>query len=150
MSYQGDQIGARVFRSTAQSIPDNTPVFVSFDTEVYDYGDLFDINSPTKLTIRYAGLYDIFACVEFASRADVGGRVLTVVRSGALSIVCDQRPNVAGSSACISGSTSFDLAVGDTLELQVSQTNSGGAAVDLLAVPDRAPVLAVVRIPYLR
>ncbi len=50
-------IGCRVYRSTAQSIPNNTITPLSWDTEVYDIGGCWSPTYPDRLVAPVAGYY---------------------------------------------------------------------------------------------
>lgn len=59
-------IGARVVRSSTQSIPNNTDTDILFSSASYDTDTFWVVGTPTRLTVPYDGYYTLDAFVEFA------------------------------------------------------------------------------------
>jgi hypothetical protein len=114
---------AIVARTTNQSIPNATLTIVSWESELFDNGNFFNILSPTLFTISTAGHYLILAEVTwFTSPGAIVSRFLL---NGATVI----QGLTAGSGAALSKHSILNIGLfnaTDTLALQVQQ-NSGGA-----------------------
>ena len=120
--------GARLRRSTDQSIASATPTAVSFDTVVYDTAGLANLVAhPTRLTFPAGGHWLVGACCTFAANA-TGTRTANIVVNGANDVVALGGGGVVVTAAdfpILTGSTVWLFAAGDFVELQVNQ-NSGG------------------------
>lgn len=78
---QSEAIGARVYRSTAQSIPNTTLTALSWDTEVHDTADCWDIAQPTRLVAPFDGYYMAGGSIELgASQVTAAARLFITVR----------------------------------------------------------------------
>ena len=62
--------GIKVYRSTAQSVDDDTAADITYDTVEWRRDFSAPAASFTSVAVPYAGLYDITAMVEFAADAD--------------------------------------------------------------------------------
>jgi len=124
---QSNVPSCRVYRSTAQSIPNGALTTISFDAERWDTDNIHDpAVNPTRLTCRTAGKYLVVVSVEFAGNATGNRQIAFQVNGSAYSGF--QR--TAGDSAANELTTAavLDLVVGDYVEVVVSQTS--GAALN--------------------
>jgi len=143
------EYSAGVYRTTNQSIPNATNTNVIFDTEAFDNGDMVDLGTNNeRVTIPFAGRYQVSFSVEFASNAT--GRRRIVLRkngvSGGAGVM--QAIDVAASGVNdteIGGSRLLNLAANDYLELEIYQ-DSGGALDILGNTSGSAPFLTVYRV----
>lgn len=124
-----------VRRSTVQNVAHNTSTKVIFNTVVRDDAGLWNAATPDKLTISTAGLWRIEAALEWLNPASANGaRILRLHREGSITdnvpVSCDASPNWGTG---LSTSRTWNLVVGDTLELRGHQMNSGSTALDLTA-----------------
>jgi lysophospholipase L1-like esterase len=108
--------------ATTQNISNAVFASISFSTEDNDTDGIFDIASPTRLTCKTAGFYNLFATANFASNA-TGFRVVTFRVNGSLYIGQNYQNAVNGISHYTSVSTACYLNVGDYVEVQVYQTS---------------------------
>ncbi len=120
--------GARVYRSTAQSIPNAAWTAISFDAEDYDDNTWHDlVNNPTRITFNFTGRVLITAGygVGTTTNASYGARIL---KNGSSAEVRDFRQFASGSAEVygITLSTIINVTNGDYIELQVYQ-NTGVA-----------------------
>lgn len=124
--------GARVNRSTAQTLANATFTAMAYDTERWDSDGLFDPGVATRLTCRTAGRYAVFAHLTFATNAG-GARIAYITRGASqVQVAADERlPAPAGVGTSISLGTVVTLAVGDYLEVLAYQTSGG--SLDVLA-----------------
>lgn len=121
-------ISARAKRgATVQSIPDSAISAVSFDTEEFDSDAMFDLASPTVLTIKTAGLYVVQGYVRLAGSVGGSRRINHLMHNSEGVAVTED--DVGGSSATIPGlvvGAIIRASVNDTLRLDLYQ-NSGAA-----------------------
>lgn len=117
---------ARVTHSVAQSIPNSTVTFLSFDTERFDTQDLHDNSTNnSRLTAPIDGIYLITAHVEFASNS-TGRRQLALRASGSTFIALTEPDTNQNASTHLSLGTVYELSADGYVEVRVFQ-NSGGS-----------------------
>jgi hypothetical protein len=79
-------LGARISRTTAQSIPQNVPtavVFDAMDTLDFDHGDFWNAAQPTRFTVPGTAWYSVVADVRWSPQ-NLGTREMALRRNGAL------------------------------------------------------------------
>lgn len=118
-------IGARVYRSTVQSLTTGTDTAISFNTERYDTAELWVVGQPTRLTAPIAGWYLIGGTIGFAANADTNMRQLILYLNGATAIAGHNEPAVTGVVTRINAHAIYQLAASDYVEM-VGRQNSGG------------------------
>jgi len=125
-----DLIGAKVYRTTTQAIPDTTATAVSFDAEEFDQGDLWLAGAPTKLTLPYSGVYSIVGYAEFEAAANTNERRIYIYSNGA-SIIRQKYP-IIGAAITVEMIATYvgRFAAGDYLELYVRQDSGGNLNVN--------------------
>lgn len=114
-------IGARVGRSTNQTIADSSFTAVAFTTEDFDNGNLHDnaVNN-TRITIVESGIYIISANIELDSGVATGvGTVQLVILRNGVDTVAGSTTNGNGSYVATSISSIVALNAGDYIELLV-------------------------------
>ena len=137
-------IWARVFHNAVQSIPNNTPTALSFNSERADTDVIHDnVTNNTRLTCKTAGLYLIGPNVGFASNA-TGFRALAIQLNGSTFIAGQAVPAVNGSITRLATFTLYALAVNDYVEAIVVQTC--GAALNTEQVANITPEFMMVRL----
>lgn len=136
-----------VYRSTNQSINDNTITAVSFDTEVEDTNGMVDIaGNPTRITAATAGVYLVTACVVWAAGV-AEARLLAFIRQGGTAtLVSDERSTLTTEGAAQSLSRVITLAATNYVELMVYHDNTGNTAKNLIASATYAPLMTLTRI----
>ena len=115
-----DDIGARVGRTTNQSIPNVSNTAISFNVSRYNTNQIWDSGSPTRLTCKTAGKYLIGGCFRFEGNT-VGNRFLIILLNGVSQIVVGES---TGSSTISNASCVYSLAVNDYVQMIAFQ-NSG-------------------------
>jgi len=128
-----DLIGAKVYRTTTQSIDDATPTAISFDAEEFDAGDLWVSSAATKLTVPYEGIYSIVGYAEFAASATLTQARVYIYSNGAAIVKQKFLPIGAAVTTEMPIPYVGRFSAGDYLELYVRQTDSGSAALDTVA-----------------
>lgn len=79
-------VGVRVRRSTTQTISTSSETAVVFNTEVYDYGDMWNSASGSVLIAPVDGIYDIGLAVQFVQNA-TGNRQAKIYVNGSTLIL---------------------------------------------------------------
>lgn len=132
-------------RSTTQTINNNAVTAISFDTEVLDNDTMF---APTSalITCKTAGLFTCIGQVSWALAATATTRMVTALRlNGATTIATDERVSSTTEGVGQNVAVTLQLAVNDTIEIVVFQTNAA-AATRTVATSTFWPRLSVVRI----
>lgn len=112
--------GARVVRSTNQTITAGVPTAISYDGVRYDTGvsggdDFFIIGQPTRLTAPVPGLYHI---IGFTQWDNASGSVALLIRVNGTNVISTiNYPAESVVDAYQEVSASFVLAAGDYVEL---------------------------------
>lgn len=123
--------GASVIRATNVSLNDNTETLISWDSALYDNGGLFNVGTPTRLTIKHDGVYLITANIAFLASA-TGGRAVKIRKNGLVS-------NMGFSGCGSAGATQFTgvthsvlrrLVATDILEVIAWQQSGGPLSID--------------------
>jgi len=118
--------GARVRHSANQSIANNTPTVLTFDTEGYDTDGIYDAGSPTRLTCQTAGKYLIFALATFAYNAATGKRHIIRLKLNNTTEIGSAEGVSGGGNPGLTAVTTYNLSVGDYVEVTAYQ-DTGGA-----------------------
>lgn len=120
------QVGARVSKSSDQTISNTTDTAVIFDTEVHDYGACWISSTGTRLTAPIKGVYSIGGNVQFAAGGAATTRQVYVrVNGDSNKRACWEYVQGTNALERIGCSTNYELDEGDYIELMVYQ-NSGG------------------------
>jgi len=139
--------GARVRRTTTQSLTTAVAAAIAFDAERYDTTAFHDTASNTsRFTIPsgMAGKYLITGCVEFANNA-TGVRALSIRHNvGGTLLAAVNTPAISGDTTILTIATIYDLAVGDYVELFAYQTSGG--ALTTLASGNYSPEFTIMAI----
>lgn len=133
------EIGARVRRTTNQSINTSTSTAISFDSARYNNGTLWSASNPTRLTIPVAGKYLIGGCLQWQN-ATTGDRIAALSLNGSTGIASQ-----AGTGLIrINLFSVWDCAANDYIELVARQES--GSSIDCLTVNNYSPELWAHRI----
>jgi hypothetical protein len=117
----------RVYRTTNQSISNDTATYVAFDNESYDTDTMHDNSTNNdRITIKTAGKYTICGAVLFAANS-TGIRILEIEKNGTTTLA-SSRINATASPyyTGLMAVSSDNFAVNDYVKALVLQ-NSGGA-----------------------
>lgn len=119
-------IAPRVYRTTDQTLTTAVDTVVTWEGDANDNAGMWVVGSPTVLTCVVPGMYTATANVAFAANG-TGFRAAWIEKNATTTLA---RVNTAIAAASTQTrfsvvTTAFDLAVGDTVRLLVSQ-NSGG------------------------
>jgi hypothetical protein len=135
--------GARVYNSTAESIPNASEWRLSFDTARWNNGGVYNGSNKAILTAPIAGVYQITANVVWDANA-TGERDLRFVpnASGSPIIALIQSPAAASGARTVQTlSTLWHLNAGDYVSLQVWQTSGG--TLNVLSTAGYSPEFAM-------
>jgi len=142
----GSPPACRVYRSTSQSINDNTSTTVTFDAEVFDTDTMHDlVTNTSRITIRTAGVYLVTFTGYFAAGADYTEFYADIYKNG---FFCSngQSGSATTDSAARRMKTQdiLKLAVNDYLEIVVYQNNGANTARNLTADGAGLPAFAAM------
>lgn len=112
--------------TSAQSIANDTPQTVTWDSEEIDVGDIIDLGTnDDRITVSQAGVYLVVCHAVFASNA-TGRRSVGAIRNGSGSLGSEALPASSGVTTNLTFTVPFTLAASDYISMSVRQ-NSGGA-----------------------
>jgi hypothetical protein len=119
-------VGANATKTANQSLANVTVTSISFEgTDILDSNGFHDPSTNnTRMTIPtgYAGKYLIQGTLEFASNT-TGGREVYIRKNGSTNLQAIQTDAEGSLTMTISGT--FDLAVGDYVEIRAYQSSGG-------------------------
>ena len=134
----------RVYNTRSLAIPNTALTALQYDTERYDYGDLFNIVNNTRLTAPSDGIYVITANVEWYQYA-TGYRSLSIRLNAATTIAAARiLTTIAAIPARMALTTQWELDKTDYVEALVYQ-NSGGD-LDVLSTSAFSPEFMMTRV----
>ena len=130
-------IGARVYNTTNQSIPNSVNTALTLNSESYDTNNIHSTSSNTsRLTARTAGKYSIFGTIKLDANA-TGTRYIIIYLNGTTKIGENYAEGDSVDLASLSISVIYHLNVDDYVELMVHQNSAG--ALNNLASPNHSP-----------
>lgn len=136
--------GARVVRTTNQTIPDSTATPISFDTETYDTDAYRDAGAPTRLTVPATGKYRLHGTIQWDGVA-VGTLQMYIHFNGASVIAKVQTDALAsGNSIIYEVNQDFAATAGQYFRLLVFQDS--GSPLDVVAVSDFSAVFEIQKL----
>lgn len=115
-------VGARIRRSSVQSIPHNVPTDIIFDEARWDTNFHWNSAQPSRLYCKVAGKYLIGASVVFAYNT-TGDRQISI-NAGTAGVIAQNYASAGVRGSTVSGV--YTLAVNQFIRLTVFQ-NSGVA-----------------------
>lgn len=139
-SATGNSSGCRVYRSTTQSITQNTWTKVEFDTEVYDNQSEFDNATNYRFTAKAAGVYNVTSVVTLDNLPDTYTALIAIYLNGTIAFYGTSYGVGAITDAKSVVTLPLKLAVGDYVEIHIFQNSTGalniiaGGAFSYLAV----------------
>jgi hypothetical protein len=125
----------RVYRASAQSIPNGSQTILSFSAARHDtmsaINPMWTLADPTHVFVRTAGVYMATACVEFATNA-VGERGVAIFDTASNQFIAiEERSAVSGDSTDITCSSgAFYVAAASSFQVYVFQTSGVALNVD--------------------
>lgn len=140
----------RAYHNAAQSVTSGTPLALALNSERFDQAagvadTMHDTaTNNSRLTCRYAGVYQITAQVEWAANA-TPYRNVSIRLNGATTIVSNVLTAIGSGAVTVQFVTTlYPLAVNDYVEAVVDQTSGGGLNVNSTA--NRSPEFMMVRV----
>lgn len=116
---------ARVFHSVTQTIPQWTPTYLTFDSELWDDGNFHDPAAPDRLTISEPGLYEI-GC-GFRWTTYFAHNTSCAIRRNGVNTIAFHTHAVSATGwagAAFTLHTTMRLQAGDFLQVQVYSSNA--------------------------
>jgi len=137
--------GARVYRSTVQSIPNNTITAVSFDVVRFDTSTplMWSGANPTRLTCPSAGIYVVSGTVGFAANATGNDREAFIRVNGSqlIASIADRNPSAYVEQFTVSAIWRANTS--DYFELCVRHDR--GSSLDIVRAADYSPEFGVAK-----
>jgi len=130
-SATGNSSGCRVYRSTTQSITQNTWTKVQFDTEVYDNQSEFDNTTNYRFTAKVAGVYNVTSMVTLDNLPDTYTALIAIYLNGTIAFYGTSYGVGAITDAKSVVTLPLKLAVGDYIEICIFQNYT--AALNVIA-----------------
>ena len=129
------QASARVYNDAAQSIADSTTVYLAYNSESFDVGNLHDNSTNnSRLTFATAGVYFVGANISWGTTSDVGYRQVMFRVNGSTIIGQSALDGDAISSSPRQQSmTCWSFDADDYVEFGVYQNTGGAINVNSLA-----------------
>ena len=120
----GLALGARVYHSTTQVIPDTIPTTLTFDSERYDTDTIHEgVTNPSRLTCKTAGKYLIGITLQMDNLI-ANKHFCVILKLNATTEICRRtRYNVGAEPPYLGMNAVYDLAVGDFMETVVDHDN---------------------------
>lgn len=146
MSFLANPPSCRVYHDTTQSIPDNTPTTVAFNSERYDTASMHDtVTVNSRITIPVGGLYAVSFTGQLAGANDYDTAYAQIL-SGAT--VVGRGPIVgkavyAATGLIVEANTLWKFAIGDWVTVQVYHDNTANVARNLEVGGSYSPELAL-------
>jgi hypothetical protein len=127
------QPGCRLYHSADQSIPNDSPTIVAFDSEQWDRGDLHStVTNNSRITINQTGKWAIGGNVVYAANNNGRRMMLLQIDGTTYSAAQGSAPFTSGggvgtvtSNYPISIADQIDLTSGQYVELVAYQTSGG-------------------------
>lgn len=110
----------RIYRTTAQTVGNNTLTAVSFTTEAYDVGSLWTAGSPTRVTINETGTWVFTAHVGWSGGS---AKRYTYIRVNGTTTVAAGNTNGVNDPQSVA--TVYRVTAGDYVECMVLQDSGG-------------------------
>ena len=141
----GLALGARVYHSTTQAIPDTIPTTLTFDSERYDTDTIHEgVTNPSRLTCKTAGKYLIGIALQLDNLIANKHFCVILKLNGTTEICARTRYNVGAEPPYLGMNAIYDLAVGDYMETIVDHDNGNDR--NILAVAAKSPEFWMSRI----
>lgn len=120
----------QVYRSSTQSIANNTVTSVTWNAENYDTGTMHDTaTNSDRITVPAAGLYVCEAAIQFQAAGDYTEILMILTKNGTIFRTNrDRDPGAANDVREIEIVRTIKLAAGDWVSVQTRQQNGAGAA----------------------
>ena len=130
VSFLANPPAASVYRSSAQSISNNTLTDITWNTELYDTASMHDtVTNSNRITVPVAGLYLCEGMLQFQAATDYTELLIIIVKNG--TIMRQSRDNNPGTKSDVREIEivrSLKLAANDWVGIQIRQVNGATAA----------------------
>jgi hypothetical protein len=120
--------GVRAYHNTTQTVGASAAILAALNSERFDtdaYHDTSSNNSRLTVPTGLGGYYLIGYTVDCASTADIGDMLAEVYLNGTTIISVEQRRGAAGITIDLCGSTIYNLAQTDYVELRLVSATTG-------------------------
>lgn len=146
VSFLANPPACRVYHNAAQTLVNNTPLTVAFNSERYDTNTMHDTSTNnSRITFNTAGLYVVtFNCVMDADN-DLNWAYSQIVKNAALTPIAQATLGAmtdAGLSPSLHVSTIYKFAAADYIQVTVAQKNTSANSKNLGSLADYSPEFA--------
>jgi len=133
------RLTAHVTRTGAKPLTPATRTILDFDGDRYkdDATMHSTVTNNSRLVAPVAGRYAIGACIGFDNTSTVGFRLAALKLNNAAYIGEDSKNAVNGYYTYCAPTTTYDLAAGDYVEVEVYQNS--GATLNVILAPSESP-----------
>lgn len=139
-------IGARAYNSGDVSVPNTALTILDLDSENFDSDGIHSlVSNPSRLTVPagLGGTWLVGGCVQWDAIA-TGRRITIILHNGTTRIAAAEHEGAANAFIRQVPVTTYELAAGDYVQLQVFQ--SSGGAMNAQTDANTAPVLWMCRL----
>lgn len=134
---------AQAYRSSHQSIANNTLTTVVFNVELWDTDTMYSTATNTeRLTFTTAGTYIVTACLAW--NKDVDGDRIAQIRKGGTDILAYESKDSGGADLIVGHSLVVQDSFAATNYIEARVQHTGGAALLLLS-ESYSPIFTAVR-----
>ena len=139
----GGVSGARVTRTTNQTLTTATVTPIDWDSQDYDTDDYWEgVTNPERFTVPTAGKYRVSAVITWGANS-TGRRHLRFHVNGVEQTTLATDP-VGSAAYGMAASETFDLAAGDYVTVEAYQTSGGN--LDLISTSGKTLTASIERI----
>ncbi len=125
-------IGAKATQATGQTIPNAIATFLTFQNELYDTDNMFNIGTPDRLIINTDGIYNVGTAILWSP--GLTGEFQTVLFKNAteLALFTTNVPTEPLLTLGYAVNTNSSFVAGDFFRVQVTQITGGDADTDAI------------------
>ena len=122
-----DKPFCRIYNTNTQSISNNLETLLNYNTAISNVGGMYNINSPTRVTIKKAGIYLVNLTVDFATNS-IGLRYASIKlnNNNRISESSGMAVTEGGFGTPIKLTVLREFAINDYIEATVIQRSGGG------------------------
>lgn len=134
----------QAYRTTPQSITNNTLTTLSFNTEMYDTDTMHDnTTNPERITFTTAGIYIV--TLNCTWKKNTTGDRIAQIRKGGTDILAYESKDAGGADLFVGHSITIEdtFSAGNYVEARVQQTS--GAALNIIA-DSYSPTFSAIRV----
>lgn len=131
-------VGCKLKLNTTQSVSNNTVTAISWTNAMWEYGEFWDVGTPTMIAVPVSGIYRVEASAWWSGNANGYRRLYFIDNGGVNAWIDDYR--IPGQSLSFTNgfSAQFELVAGTNYQIGVIQTSGGALNIQGSAIADDA------------